>query len=61
MSWRDEPDLAVLFRSMPDDASTPLRPDAEELPECVRCHRPVSGDRCPRCRAIQSTYKETTK
>ena len=23
---------------------------------CVRCARPVEGDRCPTCRAIQSTY-----
>jgi len=23
---------------------------------CVRCTKPVEGDRCPSCRAIQSTY-----
>ena len=23
---------------------------------CVRCTKPVEGDRCPACRAIQSTY-----
>jgi len=23
---------------------------------CVRCARPVEGDRCPACRAHQSTY-----
>jgi len=27
-----------------------------ETRSCVRCARPVEGDRCPSCRAIQSTY-----
>jgi hypothetical protein len=27
-----------------------------ETRSCVRCTKPVEGDRCPSCRAIQSTY-----
>ena len=27
-----------------------------ETRSCVRCAKPVEGDRCPSCRAIQSTY-----
>ena len=28
----------------------------QETRACVRCQRPVTGDRCDHCRAHQSTY-----
>ena len=28
-----------------------------ETHACVRCRRPVTGDRCDHCRAHQSTYR----
>ena len=56
MMWRTDPDLAWLFAGM---ETWPV--EAKALPECVRCRRPVSGERCPVCRAVQSTYKEKTK
>ena len=46
------PDLSHLTFKAP----APVPVVVIETRSCVRCARPVEGDRCPSCRAIQSTY-----
>jgi hypothetical protein len=41
------PDLSQITSKVP--AVVEPRP-------CVRCRRPVTGDKCPTCRAYQATY-----
>jgi hypothetical protein len=58
MVWRDEPSLAFMFSNL----KPVVEPEPEPEPvECLRCKRPVTGDRCKACRAIQSKYKGEKK
>lgn len=53
------PDLSTIVFKAPND----LRDITEVVPvvtletrSCIRCAKPVEGDRCPACRAHQGTY-----
>ena len=46
------PDLSGIVFKAP--AAVPVV--VVETRACVRCARPVEGDRCPACRAHQSSY-----
>ena len=34
-----------------------IAPETVEVRSCVRCKRPVDGNRCPHCRAHQDSYQ----
>jgi hypothetical protein len=49
------PDLQILFKAI-DDSLVKAPVVIVQTRSCVRCTKPVEGDRCPSCRAIQSSY-----
>ncbi|TFC26993.1 hypothetical protein E3O55_13010 [Cryobacterium sp. MDB1-18-2] len=56
------PDLTALFKSIDARMEAGIDYDTPETPApvvtrlCIRCERPVEGEKCGHCRAIQSSY-----